>query len=288
MRRVLRRVLCTTLWVAAGALTAPAAPASPAAPTALPPSRIISLVPSLTEAVCLLQACAQLVGVDRHSNWPSAVQTLPRLGGLDDTPLEHLVGLRPDLVLLPPSSRLLPRLQELGIPAMALPTQTHADVQQALRAIGQRLGRTALAERLWADAQAQIQAAAQGLPAASRGRRVYVEVSSEPHAAGPSSFIGQTLQQLGLRNIAPEDAGAFPRLNPEFIVRAQPEVIIAPRHQFERMRSRPGWSRLAALDMDACSLPPERWEVLVRPGPRLGAAAQILADCLSRIPPARP
>jgi iron complex transport system substrate-binding protein len=222
------------------------------------------------------------VGVDRHSNWPESVRQLPTLGGLDDTPLERLVALKPDLVLLPPSSRLIPRLNELGIAALPLPTQSHADVQAALHAIGTRLGRPDLAAKLWADAQAQIQQAAQSIAAPMRGRRVYVEVSSEPHAAGPASFIGQTLQALGLRNIAPESAGPFPRLNPEFIVRAQPDLIVAPQAAFERIRQRPGWSGMAAAAEKACALPPAEWERLVRPGPRLGQAAQVLADCVNR------
>jgi iron complex transport system substrate-binding protein len=270
----------------AASTAAPTTASTTASTTALkarPPPRLISLVPSLTEAVCLLQACDLLVGVDRHSNWPASVQGLPKLGGLDDTPLEQLVALRPSLVLLPPSSRLIPRLKELGIETLALPTQSHADVRAALNAIGARLQRSAVATQLWNDAQADIRQAAQRIPEPMRGRRVYVEVSSEPHAAGPSSFIGQTLQQLGLRNIAPEELGPFPRLNPEFIVRAQPDVVIASSASFEKMPTRPGWAGLKALNDKACSLPPQRWEVLVRPGPRLGTAAHTLADCLSQV-----
>lgn len=248
-----------------------------------PPQRIISLVPSLTEAVCLLQACDRLVGVDRHSNWPDEVRRLPQLGGLDDTPLERLVGLKPDLVLAPPSSRLLPRLRELGIPALALPTQSHEDVRRALQAIGRRLDRAEQAERLWVQAQAEIAEAAQRIPASIRGRRVYLEVSTEPHAAGPGSFMGQTLAQLGMANIAPADLGPFPRLNPEFVVRAQPAVVIASAAAFVQMGQRPGWSGLQALRDPACSLPAPVWEVLVRPGPRLGEAARVMADCLMRV-----
>lgn len=271
-------------WLACAALLATGQGAAASTPEAAP-QRIISLVPSLTEAVCLMQACERLVGVDRHSNWPESVRKLPTLGGLDDTPLERLVALKPDLVLLPPSSRLIPRLQELGIATLPLPTQNHEDVKAALQAIGARLGRPDGAVKLWADAQAQIQQAAQSIAAPLRGRRVYVEVSSEPHAAGPASFIGQTLQALGMRNIAPESAGPFPRLNPEFIVRAQPDLIVSPLASFERMRQRPGWASLRAVADPACALPPAQWELLVRPGPRLGQAAQVLADCMNRAQP---
>lgn len=268
----------------AAGLTGLLVPFGAATGVAAEPHRIVSLVPSLTEAVCMLQACARLVGVDRHSNWPAEIQALPRLGGLDDTPLEALVALRPDLVLAPPSGRLNTRLRELGIEVLALPTQSHADVKAALEQIGRRLGRVELARQRWEEAQQGVREAAQRVPTAVRGRSVYVEVSSEPHAAGPESFIGQTLQALGLRNIVPAELGAFPRLNPEFVVRAQPQVVVAPQAAFNRMASRPGWSGLAALREPACALSPPAWEVLVRPGPRLGEAATVLAQCLGRLP----
>jgi iron complex transport system substrate-binding protein len=85
-----------------------------------------------------------------------------------------------------------------------------------------------------------------------------------------------------MANIAPTTGNPFPRLNPEFIVRAQPDIIVAPLANFERMRQRPGWGELRALANPACALPPARWELLVRPGPRLGLAAQVLAECLTR------
>jgi iron complex transport system substrate-binding protein len=49
-----------------------------------PPQRIVTLSPSLTEAVCALGHCAQLVGTDRHSTWPAGVAALPKVGGLED------------------------------------------------------------------------------------------------------------------------------------------------------------------------------------------------------------
>ena len=59
-----------------------------------------------------------------------------------------------------------------------------------------------------------------------RGRSVYFEVDASPFAAGEASFIGQTLQRMGLRNVAPAALGPFPKLSPEFVVRAQPDIVI--------------------------------------------------------------
>jgi len=64
-----------------------------------PAHRIVSLLPSLTETVCAMGACARLVGTDRYSNYPAPVQALPKTGGLDDANIEMIVALKPDVVL---------------------------------------------------------------------------------------------------------------------------------------------------------------------------------------------
>ncbi|MBA4263323.1 MAG: ABC transporter substrate-binding protein, partial [Comamonadaceae bacterium] len=70
-----------------------------------PPQRIVSLLPSLAETVCELGHCQRLVGVDRYTNWPESLKTLPRVGGGLDPNIEQIVALRPDVVLMATSSR---------------------------------------------------------------------------------------------------------------------------------------------------------------------------------------
>ena len=51
------------------------------------------------------------------------------------------------------------------------------------------------------------------------------------------------------------------------------------------MPQRPGWQQLPALRQGRqCGFPHARYELLIRPGPRLGEAAELLADCLQRLP----
>ena len=69
-------------------------------------SAIVSLLPSLTETVCALNACARLVATDRYSDCPADVRSLPKAGGLDDAQIEEIVRLRPDVVLLSHSQRI--------------------------------------------------------------------------------------------------------------------------------------------------------------------------------------
>ena len=246
-----------------------------------PPQRIVSLLPSLTETVCALGACERLVGVDRYSNWPARVVPLQGVGGGLDPNIEAIVALRPDVVLMATSSRAQARLESLGLKVVALEPKTHADVQRVLGKVGQVLG-VQDAQRVWRVIDAGVQAAAQSLPAAARGTRVYFEVNSGPYAAGPSSFIGETLARLGAGNIVPAALGPFPKLNPEFVVRADPDLIMVGARSAEGLAARPGWSQMRALrDGRLCRFDAAQSDVLIRPGPRMAEAARLMAGCLS-------
>ena len=269
------------LWLAAHVQAAPLDDRGQPLPATVP-ARIVSLVPSLTESICALGECARLVGTDRYSNWPEPVRALPKLGGLDDAQVERIAALKPDLVLAAPSARAVQRLEGVGLKVIVLHSRSHQDVQRSLHLLGTLFGDPARAEAAWREIERQLAEAAARVPNALRGRSVYFEIETAPYAAGPASFIGQTLQRLGLRNIVPPELGPFPKLSPEFVVRAQPDVVIAEARNLREMAKRPGWSSLRALlQQQVCEFAAPAYEVLVRPGPRMGQAALQLADCLA-------
>ena len=249
------------------------------------PQRIVSLLPSLTETVCALGQCQRLVGVDRYSNWPESVAKLPRLGGGIDPQIESVVALAPDLVLMASSARGADRLRALGLQVLSLEPKSHADMQRVIGTLGQALGLAHVdVQRVWRDMQAGIEVAAQSVPVSARGARVYFEVSPAPHAASEASFIGETLTRLGARNVVPATLGPFPQLNPEFVVRTQPDVIMVGDSSWALMRNRPGWASLSALQQQrVCTFTPEQSDVLVRPGPRMAEAAALMAQCLRSV-----
>jgi iron complex transport system substrate-binding protein len=244
------------------------------------PQRIVSLLPSLTEMVCELGQCQRLVGVDRYSNYPERVRTLPKVGGGLDPSIEAIVMLKPDLVLLATSSPAAARLQSLGIQVVALEPKSHADVRRVLEVIGQLLG-VADAQRVWRVIDAGVSAVAQAIPPRIKNSRVYFEINNAPYAAGEASFIGETLTRLGVRNIVPAALGPFPKINPEFVVRANPDVIMVGDANFEGMAQRPGWAGMRAIKAKRlCVFTPEQSDMMVRPGPRMAEAARIMAQCL--------
>lgn len=247
------------------------------------PKRIVSLLPSLTETVCELGACDRLVGVDRYSNFPARLRTLPQLGGGIDPNIEAVVALRPDLVLMSASSRGVQRLESLGLKVVAMDANSGADARRVMERIGQVL-EARDAPRVWRDIEAGVAAAAQSLPPQARNLRVYFEVSRGPYGAGESSFIGELMQRLGLRNILGRELGPFPKLNPEYVVRADPDLIMIGERNAHGLEQRPGWGSLRAVrDRRICVYTPEESDVLVRPGPRMAEAARLMARCVTQV-----
>lgn len=250
------------------------------------PMRIVTLLPSLTEAVCALGACRRVVATDRWSNWPAPVRALPKLGGLDDVNVELVVAQRPDLVLVAPSSRVAARLRGLGLTVAELDAQDLPQVQRLFDKVAALIGTPQAAAPLWASLQAEIEVARAQVPNAARGARVYFEVGATPYAAGEASFIGQLLIRLGVTNIVPASMGPFPQLNPEFVVRANPDLIMIGFDEANALPARPGWSTMRAVKEAragrVCALTLSDYDLLARPGPRLGLAARVLARCLTR------
>ena len=250
---------------------------------AKPPQRIVSLLPSLTETVCALGQCDKLVGVDRYSNWPESIAKLPRMGGGIDPNIESVVAAKPDLVLMATSARGAERFTSLGLTVLALEPRSHADVQRVMRIVAQALDvPMPESDRVWRHIDAAVNAAAQSIPAQAKGQRVYFEVSRAPYGASESSFIGETLQRLGARNILPASMGPFPKINPEFVVRAQPDLIMVGDSNFADMATRPGWQNMRAMRTQrVCHFKSEESDVLVRAGPRMAEAARLMAKCLT-------
>ena len=248
------------------------------------PQRIVSLLPSLTETVCALNQCHKLVGLDRYSNWPESVKSVPRVGGGLDPNIESIVALKPDLVLAAGSTRGADRLQALGLNVLRLEPRNHADALRVWRTVAQVLHVPAAdSERVWQSIQAGLQAAVQSLSPAARQQRVYFEVSPAPYGASESSFMGETLSRMGVANILPASMGPFPQVNPEWVVQARPDVIIAGDSSRASMLQRPGWSRLPAMQgQRLCVFKQGDSDMLVRAGPRMAEGAQLMADCLNR------
>jgi iron complex transport system substrate-binding protein len=230
-----------------------------------------------------LGECARLVGVDRYSNWPTSLAKLPQLGGGLDPNIEAIVALKPDVVLAAGSTKAIAQLESLGIPVVALEPKRHSDMKRVLYVVNELLAVPLEkgADKVWKDIDQALSDAARAMPVKAKEVKVYFEVNDAPYAAGQTSFIGETMTRLGINSIIPTSLGAFPKINPEFVVQANPSLIMISRQEIKGMRERPGWTAIRAVrENRICIFTPEENDVLVRAGPRMAQAAVIMLKCI--------
>lgn len=253
-----------------------------------PPQRIITLLPPLTEIVCALNECGRLVATDRFSDWPDSVRLLPKAGGLEDPQIESILLLKPDVVIFAHATQVANRLRQLGVPTFEVKTETYADLSRTIVAIGLLLGIPERAAQLNHDIEQSLAVVAETAKRSLSGRTplVYYEVDNGPYSAGPDSFIGWMLTQLGARNIVTADLGPFPRLNPEFVVVRNPDVIFASPQEAPNLWHRSGWGQIRAVkEKRICAFSRAVQDTIEHAGPRMPEGLRALADCLIREAP---
>jgi iron complex transport system substrate-binding protein len=252
------------------------------------PQRVITLLPPLTEIVCALHECARLVATDRYSDWPESVKTLPKTGGLDDPQIEQILLLKPDVVILAHAAQVENRLRALGVPTFEVKTETYTDLSRTVAAIGLLLGVPERAAEVRRDIERSLATAVEAAKLSLNGRTplVYYEVDNGPYSAGPDSFIGWMLNQLHAQNIVTADLGPFPRLNPEYVVVHNPDVIFASPTEAPNLGHRAGWDHIRAVKENRiCTYPRAVQDTIEHAGPRMPEGLRALADCLTRVAP---
>ena len=244
------------------------------------PMRVVTMIPSHTETLCAIKACDKLVGIDTYSNFPAKVETLPKLGSAFEPNLEAIVALKPDLVLVDESSDLAGALRQVGIPVYAGTAQTYDEVFQKFEVLGELVNRETQAALLSGRVQGSIRAISER---ASRlePTSVYFEIDPTPYSVGPNSFIGVLLSRAGGKNIVGAGLGDFPQLEPEYVVAADPAVIIVSERDAKTLPQRSGWAGIAAVKNGrVIPTTPTLDDAISRPGPRIVDAVRFFAQAL--------
>jgi iron complex transport system substrate-binding protein len=217
------------------------------------PQRIVSLSPTATEMLFAIGAGQQVAAVDSNSNYP---QEAPRtkLSAYEPN-LEAIAGNKPDLVVYSDDpGELAAGLGKLAIPALRQPAaKTLDDTYAQLDQLGRATGHPAEATRLAATMRAEIAKLAAARP--KRPLTYYHELDKNLYTATSKTFIGQLYGQLGLKNIADpadKDAGGYPQLSAEYVIKADPDLIFLADtrccgQSARTVAARDGWDRLTAV-----------------------------------------
>jgi iron complex transport system substrate-binding protein len=195
-------------------------------------ARIVSAAPNVTEVCCALGLRSALVGRTRYCDYPPGIEEVPAIGALIDVNVEALLALRPDLILVSGTSRAqIERFAGLELWFESVPDADLSDLFAAIRRVGELTGRGRTAERLCREVDADLAAVTERFADVPPTRVLLVtgtlnDPPRPPYVAGPGSFYDDLLTLAGHENVVGGEQAAFAPLSLEFIVRADPEVII--------------------------------------------------------------
>ncbi|MFQ5992675.1 MAG: ABC transporter substrate-binding protein [Nitrospiraceae bacterium] len=252
---------------------------------AKPPSRIVSLAPSITETLYAIGAGEQIVGVTEFCDYPPEAKSKPKVGYARPN-LETIVSLRPDLVLAPAEFvrvDILAKLERLKLAVYVMEARSLEDIVSHTQTIGKMLARSEGATSLTAEMRGRVKEVKSRTKSLSRPRVLYVLNSDPLITVGPESFIHQLIEMAGGSNVAADAPTAYPRLSMEEVLSKDPELILfpvgvaegIPEHEQQLWKR---WTTMTAVKQGR--LAQISADLLNRPGPRIVEGLERLAQII--------
>lgn len=219
------------------------------------PTRIVSLSPTATQILFAIGAGKQVVAADDDSTLPADAPRTSLSGYAPN--VEAIAHYQPQLVVISYNPNgLAAALAKLGIPVLDQDAaNTLHDTYGQIDELGSVSGHRSGAQNVIAKMRTQIAAVVAKAPQFSPKLSYYYELDQTFYTVTSKTFVGSLMSMLGLRNIAdasPAAASGYPQLSDEFIVKANPKVIILADtvccgQSAKTLAARPGWQSIAAV-----------------------------------------
>jgi ABC-type Fe3+-hydroxamate transport system substrate-binding protein len=200
-----------------------------AVPLPRPVTSVVSLVPSLTEAIAASRP-GLLIGATDWCSQPPELE-VSRVRGTKNPDLTRIAELRPDLVICNQEENReldVRRLREAGLAVWVTRIET---LDEAFRSLDRLFG-LALAGRRpdWLTAAEESWSAPARLPPL----RTVVPIWRDPWmVVGARTFTGDLLARLGLRNAYAHGADRYPHVQLPELLAVRPELVLLPDEPYE-------------------------------------------------------
>lgn len=201
------------------------------------PERIVSLVPSWTEALFLLGLGGRVVGVTEYCVHPSkGVASVPKVGGTKDPDLARIAELRPDLVIANHEENKrqdVERLRAKGFEVWVTDARTVLAGARELRELAGLGASEDAVKAIVEPVELAVESARQSELEPKDRAQVFCPIWKNPWMAiGGDTYANDLLTLCGGHNVFAdfEDRSGrrYPIVTEQDIVSAAPEVILLP------------------------------------------------------------
>lgn len=251
-----------------------------------PLTRVVSLIPSLTETSFEVGGGSALVGATRFATFPEAASKLPRVGSYVALDIEKIVKLQPQLCLAtkdgnPKAS--VERLEALGIPVYVFDPKSLEDVVDTVVRLGVIYRTEALADSLVSGYRKRLDNVARQLDDVKDRPRVFFQIDAQPiFSAGSDTFLHELLVRSGAVNLAADRSG-YPRYSWEELLVLKPDVVLMASmgggYSEQDLRARwEAWPQVPAVEKQRLHVVDA--DLFDRPSPRLIDALEHLVGLL--------
>lgn len=186
--------------------------------------RVVSLVPSLTEAIAR-SAPSVLVGATDWCTEPAGLD-VTRIGGTKNPKLDRIIDLAPDLVIANEEENREPDLAALREAGLEVLVTEVRDVPQAFRELARVVAACGVVRPRWLDDAEESWSA---LTPPGPRRTAVVPIWRRPWMVlGRDTFAGDVLSRLGVDHVYAAHADRYPRVPLEELRAAAPDVVVLP------------------------------------------------------------
>lgn len=193
--------------------------------------RIVTAGSAITETVCALGDCDNIVGSDRTSLYPEKIQSLPSIGYRSGISAEGILSLKPTLVIAEKDyveESVLQQLNAASVKLLIIDRKLNvADTRKMITQIGIALNRTKEAETLNSRIESDLKTAQSLLSKQTKTPKVMCIFNrgTSTVSAGGSETFAEILQYAGAEN-AVSNLNGYKPLNTESLISANPDYIL--------------------------------------------------------------
>ncbi len=233
-----------------------------------PIHRIIPLSSDAIEVVRSLGAKQSVVGVSTGVAEDPLFEEfalLPTIGKWNNPDCEMIIALNPDIVLTyskwPSKEKLEEKLEGTGITVVRLNFYVPLNMIDDVEKLGYILEKEDEAEELNGFYQYYTDIIDERLKGVSERQDVYIEGYSDYKTVSRGTGGDQMCVMAGGRNIAANITGSYPKIDSEWLISVNPDVMIkSAKHSYENVtepaimlneiKSRPGWEYMRVVKED--------------------------------------